>query len=512
MKKIKWIIISFLLFSLIACEEKRDEERDNVILNSFLQKIKNSKEALKDSLAHYNDTSLRLTKTVFGWHPSWLGDSYKYYHYDLLSSLAYFSCTIDKTDEDLIFYYLNGWDQERASDLIRLAHKKDCEVLLAVKFETISTMNYVLKEEQDAVVAKLNSLVTSTQDADGINLIISIISDSNRLYFQEFVQKLATVLKKNNKKLTLTISATPHLNSVDFQNLDAYVESYIMQGYNYHYIDSEDEGPVAPLYSGKKWKEKRNINNSVTDYLNRGIAKEKLVLALPYYGVLWEKDTATNVSMYVRAFRINEILASSYYEQIQYDTISHTAFYEYYEDETQYICYFDDTKTLNYKYDWIKEKGLKGVGIWALGYDEGYEILWNLLKKDFTEQPEKKTLKEEEQTILADIKASLKKIISQKYSIITAIVLFVFLLCLAIVGTFASWVIKQKIEYDSWFRYIFSLVILYLLYLACYGVINAAFYETYDAIIYLRYIYLLSFLLLSTLFFLQKIRINQDKP
>ena len=30
-----------------------------------------------------------------------------------------------------------------------------------------------------------------------------------------------------------------------------------------------------------------------------------------------------------------------------------------------------------------KDKNLRGVGIWALGYDKGYQDLWNLLGEEF---------------------------------------------------------------------------------------------------------------------------------
>ena len=31
------------------------------------------------------------------------------------------------------------------------------------------------------------------------------------------------------------------------------------------------------------------------------------------------------------------------------------------------------------KYDFIISKNLGGIGIWALGYDDGYDQLWNAL-------------------------------------------------------------------------------------------------------------------------------------
>lgn len=44
------------------------------------------------------------------------------------------------------------------------------------------------------------------------------------------------------------------------------------------------------------------------------------------------------------------------------------------------------------KYDWIKEKQLGGVGIWALGYDNGHTELWKLLAQKFAYTPDQMAL------------------------------------------------------------------------------------------------------------------------
>ena len=47
-------------------------------------------------------------------------------------------------------------------------------------------------------------------------------------------------------------------------------------------------------------------------------------------------------------------------------------------------AYYEDVRSLGLKYDFIKEKNLRGVGIWALGYDGSYPELWDLLEEKFT--------------------------------------------------------------------------------------------------------------------------------
>jgi hypothetical protein len=69
----------------------------------------------------------------------------------------------------------------------------------------------------------------------------------------------------------------------------------------------------------------------------------------------------------------------------QYDPVSMTNYhFMEFPDSTSVECWYDDEYTLNKKYDFALSKKLKGVGIWALGYDNGYTALWTLIDKKFT--------------------------------------------------------------------------------------------------------------------------------
>jgi hypothetical protein len=50
---------------------------------------------------------------------------------------------------------------------------------------------------------------------------------------------------------------------------------------------------------------------------------------------------------------------------------------------TQY--WFENSETLSEKYRWVLRNRLGGVGIWALGYDNGYPELWQSLRENFGE-------------------------------------------------------------------------------------------------------------------------------
>ena len=47
------------------------------------------------------------------------------------------------------------------------------------------------------------------------------------------------------------------------------------------------------------------------------------------------------------------------------------------------MVFIEDEKSLGLKYDFAKDKQLAGVGIWALGFDDGKKELWTLLEDKF---------------------------------------------------------------------------------------------------------------------------------
>lgn len=73
-----------------------------------------------------------------------------------------------------------------------------------------------------------------------------------------------------------------------------------------------------------------------------------------------------------------------YTKKPKYDSISETAYLNFIENGEHTQIWFDDARTLGKKYDFINEKGLAGVGIWALGYDNGHDELWEVLGQKFT--------------------------------------------------------------------------------------------------------------------------------
>jgi spore germination protein len=156
-------------------------------------------------------------------------------------------------------------------------------------------------------------------------------------------------------------------------------------GYDFSTPNSSQAGPVAPM------KGAYSIFNFVSAYLERAPA-EKLILAVPYYGYDWPVSSAsqngkvlgTPADVRIRTYA--EILDNTVNTQINWDEVSETPWFSYLDATTGQtrVAHFENTRSLGIKYDFVNDKALGGVAIWALGFDGLKHDLAQLLSDKFS--------------------------------------------------------------------------------------------------------------------------------
>lgn len=335
---------------------------------------------------HMLDTAFR----VFGWHPYWCGDAYKSYNFSLLSMVSYFSYEVNP--ETGFYDDIHNW---RETALVDSAKKYDCKVLLTLSLFGEENNRQFLQSSssQKNLIATAITLVRE-REANGLTLDFENIPASKKRAFINFIIDLATSLRQENEDYMLTIA----LPAVDFEQvyafneINTYVDYFIMMGYEYHGVNSKLAGPVAPLNNGSKWNG-FNLASSVDDYLAKGVIPKKFLLGIPYYGAEWITDDLKFPSparefVKYHSYRQAKRIAGKGEGEI--DNESYSKFHAYSDMGYNYRqLWFEDSVTLSAKYDWVKEKKIGGIGIWALGFDNGHDELWKLLADKFAYSDEK---------------------------------------------------------------------------------------------------------------------------
>lgn len=330
---------------------------------------------------------LDSTKTVFGWHPYWMGTAYYSYNFSLLSAVAYFSYELDPNTGQ--YKSIHDW---RTTKLIDSAHAHNCKVLLSVT-NFGSKNNAKFLSNLTAQRTFINNLINLLRErnGDGVNIDFEDIPSSSRSNLSNFIIDLSSSLRSARKDYVITIA----LPAIDFdyvyeiKQLNKYVDMFIIMGYEFYGQNSKVAGPVSPLSSGTTWWP-YNLETAVDEYIVSGVTPSKLLLGLPYYGAEWQtKDLKfpSKVEKFMR-YPMYRNIKREYGELLCCeDDESKSKFHVYRDASNRYRqIWYEDEKSLAKKYDWVSEKKIGGVGIWALGYDNGYTELWELIAEKFTEK------------------------------------------------------------------------------------------------------------------------------
>ena len=330
---------------------------------------------------------------VFGWHPYWMNDAYKSYHYNLLSTIAYFSYDVDpetgsyRTEEPI-----NDW---KTTALVDSAKATGTKILLTVTNHGYSNNKKLLDngQAQNVLIDSLLYLV-SLRGADGIDIDFEVIPKDYEEKLTRFIKRLSKSLKAKNPNnlVSLDLPAVDQFESFNIDSLDNYVDLFVIMGYDYHGAEGFP-GPISPLPPDgaiPKGKEKHNLPKTLKHYIKKGANRSKLIMALPHYGGVWaypnsqRKDSEGVFDNYLAYRDIQAKYGNSY--KPNYDTTSTSFYYDVMEDGQNKRCWFDNEISLGRKYNWVNNENLRGIGIWALGYDNGYTELWRGIGRKYTRE------------------------------------------------------------------------------------------------------------------------------
>lgn len=122
----------------------------------------------------------------------------------------------------------------------------------------------------------------------------------------------------------------------------------------------------------------------VVDYALTEIPAEKIMLGQNLYGYDWTLPFEPG-GEYARAISPQQaiVIARENKQAISYNTTAQAPYYNYYDSEgRQHEVWFEDARSIQAKFDLIKEKGLRGISYWKLGLS--FPQNWLLLEDNFT--------------------------------------------------------------------------------------------------------------------------------
>ncbi len=324
-----------------------------------------------------------LNKIVFGWHPYWVGSAYLNYQWQYLSDLSFFSYEVDAATGDPVTTH--GWE---TSAVIDSAQANGVRVNLCVTLFSNHSTFFASSTAMQNLIDNLIYLV-QLRNANGVNIDFEGVSSSLSPDLTAFMIDLCNQMHAAipGSQVSICTYAVDWSNLFDLPALDPYIDFYTIMGYGYYYSGSSTAGPTAQLYKMSTFN--YTLARTITYYLSNGASKNKLVLGLPYYGHEWNTTSSTvpsstTGSVGARTYKYIKDNTSGNYSNRLWETNSFTPYYVYNVGNWRQ-CFIDDELSMAYKYDLVNQRDIAGIGIWALGYDDTYTEMWDLLREKFTD-------------------------------------------------------------------------------------------------------------------------------
>lgn len=361
------------------------------------------------SILAYSNKREPPKKIIYGYLPYWSLNKAKYIQYDKLTDIAYFGLHIDEKGDFLarengetVPGYNNWMNNPELDNVIAEAKKHNVNVSLTV----VSHVDEVSDKFLDCQPCWLNlsnNIINELieKDLTDVNLnfeYVELTPKEKAYQYTEFVDFLNRRLDETMGDSTLTVSTFADSivkdRITDIEGLGKAADLIFIMGYDFHRPTSDTAGPVAPI-GGKGVHADYDLQTMIRDYL-AFVPPNKIILGVPYYGYNW---VVANDVEYARRINGRDTIGysqSQTYESImetvltvkpniRWDDLAKTPYFVYVSPETGSLreVYYENVDSLQIKYDMVNGLDLAGVGIWALGYDGGYEELWRLLEREF---------------------------------------------------------------------------------------------------------------------------------
>ncbi|HZW38049.1 MAG TPA: glycosyl hydrolase family 18 protein [Ignavibacteriaceae bacterium] len=331
-------------------------------------------------VAPLNLKKVKNTSAVFGYLPDWeYVNSRRYLRYDLLTHIACFDFAISSTGSITNPSY---WPW---TGIIDTAHQNGVKIILtAVCFDTAAIRNLLTNSTvKQTFFNNLKSKIIQ-YSLDGVNIDFESMGKWLRgSIMNTFMLDLTNFMHIQVPGSEVSF-AGPAVNwgGWDLLGLSNSCDYIFIMGYDFYGSWSTTTGPTAPFTGGTY-----NISNTINTQYATVIQNnpQKLILGNAYFGTKFKSRTSlprSAVQSWVSSTRVKDDIVNVSNYGRQWDLFTQTPWYRWQlNDTTWYQVWYDDDSSMSLKYNLAWSKNLKGIGMWALGYDGSRNEMWNLIQR-----------------------------------------------------------------------------------------------------------------------------------
>ncbi len=329
-------------------------------------------------------------RRVYGWHPYWNGSTvHNNYQWNLISDLCYFDYTVNPTtgaNSNSSF----AWT---TSSAVTAAKTNGVKIsFCATLFSSHATFLTSTTAKNTFTQNCINLI--KQRGANGVNIDFEGLPSTQKANFTTFMQDFCKRIHDSipGSEVSMALYSVDWNGVFDIPNLKNHVDLFIIMGYDYYYSGSTNAGPTDPLFAFETGYN-YSMSKSISYYLYQGVPQNKLLLGVPYYGRQYRTTSSSIPATSSGAsysstvtYKVARTNASGNYTNAnkKFDYNSYTPYYNFVSGGFNYQLFMDDSMSMRERYDIVNQRGLGGIGIWTLGYDDGYTELWNAINDKLT--------------------------------------------------------------------------------------------------------------------------------
>ena len=348
-----------------------------------------------------------LTREVLGFATYWNLNSgaLSDIQYNRVSTIAYFGLTYNPDGAfDLNDPGVAAWNSAALTDVVNRAHAAGDRVVLTVKTFNNSTIGSIVSNPQvgqAAVDYAINAV--ASRGLDGVNVDFENGSASQQQAYTAWIGSLSQQLHQRRPGSFLTVdsysgSASWDNGFIRVDTMSPLVDAFFIMAYDMGLSnDALGTLPNAPLAGPYTYYD----TQSVDEYVQKTGDRAKVILGVPYYGykfstsgtgfhsaLNWSAPGCVNACADPYSV-IRDEFSCAQGLQRNWDAASSTPWASWFSPPSGDPCggnrdsnrelYYDDAASLGAKYDMVNNRDIRGVGVWALGYDHGFTDLWDAI-------------------------------------------------------------------------------------------------------------------------------------
>lgn len=269
--------------------------------------------------------------------------------------------------------------------LIRAAKDRGVlPILTLTPLDTTGRFNNMLisaivrdSEAKQRLIWQLGQTVTE-KGYRGVDIDFEYVLPEDRLYFARFVADVRTIMNRFGYQVSVAVA--PKISDdqkgvlyegQDYGLLGEAADYVLLMTYEYGY----KYGPpmaVAPL----------NQVRDVVEYAVSRIPREKIRLGIPNYGYDWPLPYEQGVTGARTIGNVEAVqIAIRYGSEIHFDETAQSPYFIYWQYGVRHEVWFEDVRSMQAKFDLVKEFGLGGIGYWSIM--QLFRANWLLLADQF---------------------------------------------------------------------------------------------------------------------------------